>query len=326
MHGRASPPVGNGNRNVMNYAFLYPGQGSQSVGMGKDLFEVFQSARRIFERVDTVLERKLTDLIFSGPTEELTLTKNTQPALFTVEAAITEILAEKGVAPSIVAGHSLGEYGALYAAGVISFDDGLKLVAARGELMASAGIKRPGAMAAIIGMEKERIVELLKTVTAGIVVTANENTPDQTVISGEAPAVKEAGEKLKAAGAKKVVLLPVSGAFHSPLMRAAAEEFSGYLAPVQFHSPKCPVITNVTAKPESDPVALKDLLIKQLIAPVRWVESMKYLATIGSMICVEAGPGSVLRGLARKCSDRLNVIAADTASNISFLLQKSVSV
>lgn len=307
----------------MKYTFLYPGQGSQSVGMGKDLYDSFEVAKQRFDQANEILGRDITSIIFNGPQEELTATQNTQPALFTVEAAITDILAEKEITPVFTAGHSLGEYSALYGAKVLSFEDGLKAVAKRGALMAVAGKNKPGTMAAVIGLSKEQIAEVLKSVSSGIVVPANENTPEQTVISGEIPAVNEACEKLKAAGAKRAMLLPVSGAFHSPLMQSAADEFSAVLDTLSFLSPRCPVITNVTARPESDPNILKSLLVKQLISPVRWVDSIKTLSGLDCGTCIETGPGNVLKGLTKKCSDSLNVVPSDTATNIYSLLTNS---
>lgn len=306
----------------MNYTFLFPGQGSQSIGMGKDLFEQYPVARARFESANSALGRDPIGIIFNGPQELLTATQNTQPALFTVEAAITDILKEHGIAPSYTAGHSLGEYSALYAAEVISFEDGVKLVAARGELMAEAGKTNPGTMAAIIGLDRTAIAEVLKGITSGIVVPANENSPEQTVISGEVVAVNEACEKLKAAGAKRAILLPVSGAFHSPLMQQAANEFLKRLEPVSFKNPKCPVLANVTAKPETDGSVLKQLLLKQLVSPVRWVDTIAAFGSLEIGTCLETGPGSVLKGLVKKCNDAINVVPSDTATNIYSLLEK----
>lgn len=304
----------------MKYTFLFPGQGSQIVGMGKDLYDSFGPARRRMDQANQILGRDLLTIIFSGPQEELTATQNTQPALFTVEAAITDSLAEKGIIPSYTAGHSLGEYSALYAAGVISFEDGLKAVARRGELMASAGKETPGTMAAIIGLQRAAIVEVLKTVTSGIVVTANENTPEQTVISGEIAAVNEACEKLKAAGAKRAMLLPVSGAFHSPLMQKAADMFCSVIDGMNFSDARCPIISNVSAKPESDGATIKQLAKKQLISPVRWVDSIASLSTLDYGTCLETGPKDVLKGLVKKCNETINVVPSDTATNIYSLL------
>ncbi|MFP4164203.1 MAG: ACP S-malonyltransferase [Chitinispirillaceae bacterium] len=307
----------------MKCTLLFPGQGSQSVGMGKDIIEEFPSARAKFEQADTIVGHDLSRIILEGPREELTATQNTQPALFLVEAAITDILLEKGIEPQYTAGHSLGEYSALYAAGFITFEEGLKTVARRGELMSRAGKEAPGTMAAVIGLDREKITSVLESVKSGIVVCANENSPEQTVISGEVEAVNEACSLLKEAGAKRALTLPVSGAFHSPLMQKASEEFSSVLQEVQFSSPRCPVIANVTAKTEDDPAVVKELLVKQLVSPVRWVDSMNTLAQLNPALSAEVGPGSVLRGLARKCSPSLNVVPCNSATNIySMLTQK----
>lgn len=307
----------------MGFTFLFPGQGSQAVGMGKDFYNEFETARKRFDSANEILQRDLLKTIFEGPQEELTATQNTQPALFLVESVIADILNEKGITPSYTAGHSLGEYSALYAAGVLSFSDGLKAVARRGEYMAKAGKATAGTMAAVIGLSKEKIAEVLQKVGSGIVVPANENTPEQTVISGEVPAVNEACTLLKAAGAKRAMLLPVSGAFHSPLMQSAADEFSQVLDTITFSKPRCPVITNVTAKPETDPSLMKSFLVKQLVSPVRWVDSMQALVGLDYGTCCEVGPGSVVKGLAKKCQDSLNVISCDTVTNIYSLLTNS---
>jgi [acyl-carrier-protein] S-malonyltransferase len=300
----------------MSSAFLFPGQGSQKVGMAADFAAVFDSVKQRFELANTILGRDLRKIIFEGPEADLTKTNNTQPALFLVETAIADILTGKGVVPSMTLGHSLGEYSALYAAGVYTFADGLKIVAKRGELMAAAGTSAAGTMAAVIGLSKEKIVAVLATITSGVVVPANENSPDQTVISGAIVAVKEASEKLQAAGAKRVVPLTVSGAFHSPLMQPVADEFARFLEGFNFSKPACPVVTNVTAAAVTDPVELKALLVRQLISPVRWVDSMKYVVDQGVGSAYEIGPGNVLKGLARKCSEALNVISCASVDNI----------
>jgi len=303
-------------------AMLFPGQGSQAVGMGKDFYDNDNNAHNLFDQADEILGRDLTKIIFEGPIEELTQTHNTQPALFVVEAAITSVLSAKGITPVCAAGHSLGEYSALYAAGVISFADGLKLVAARGEAMAEAGRTNPGAMAAVLGMERDKIADVISTIKSGIVVCANENAPEQTVISGEATAVNEACGLLKSSGAKRAMPLPVSGAFHSPLMKPAAEKLTAALESVTFSAPSCPIIANVTAKPETDPALLKDLLVKQLVSPVRWVDSMNALSELSPPHCAEIGPGSVLKGLAKKCVPEMNILSCDGVNNLYSMMEQ----
>jgi [acyl-carrier-protein] S-malonyltransferase len=300
----------------MKATFLFPGQGSQVVGMGADIFERSDIARSRFEQANQILGRDIASLCFNGPEEDLKATQNTQPALFVVEAAICDTLRQNGIEPAYAAGHSLGEYSALYAAGAFSFEDGVRMVAQRGALMAAAGVKKPGTMAAIIGMSVEQISEVLSQISDGIVVPANQNTPQQVVISGEIAAVNKACELLKAAGAKRALPLPVSGAFHSPLMQDAADEFGQFLENIQFTKVRCPIISNVTAQPESNPERLKALLLKQLVSPVRWVDSMITLECVDHGSCLEVGPGAVLKGLVQKCSDKLNIISCGTAENI----------
>jgi len=307
----------------MKYTFLFPGQGSQKVGMAKDFFESSDLAKRRFDECNAILGRDLASIILNGPDEQLTQTQNTQPALFTVESIIADSLKEKGVAPSFCAGHSLGEYSALYSAAVFSFEDGLTIVAKRGSLMAEAGKKTPGTMAAVIGLPKQQIVDALTRGVTGIVVCANENSPDQIVISGEIPAVTQACEVLKKVGAKRAIQLPVSGAFHSPLMAPCAEEFAAFIAPFAFNDPTCPVIANVTAQGETSGEALKLLLVKQLTSPVRWIDSMAFLASSDHGSCIEVGPGNVVSGLARKCDSRLNVIPCGTVENVYSMVSNS---
>ncbi len=300
----------------MNATFLFPGQGAQKVGMGADLQQEFVEARRRFDEANEILGRDIRALCFAGPEEQLKETQNTQPALFTVEAALVDIVVSKGVRAVCAAGHSLGEYAALYAAGVFSFEQGLRLVAKRGELMAAVGKARPGSMAAVIGLSVEKIREVLGTVGSGVVVPANQNTPEQTVISGETAAVNEACELLKQAGAKRAIVLPVSGAFHSPLMQPAADEFAAVLSDVAFAAPRCPVVANVTATPETDGARLRELLVEQLVSPVRWVESVSAIGALEHGACLEVGPGAVIKGLVKACDSGLAVMSCGSAENV----------
>jgi [acyl-carrier-protein] S-malonyltransferase len=288
-------------------AFWFPGQGSQVVGMGKDLFEQSDFAKKRFEEANDILERDLKKIIFEGPEEILKQTQNTQPALFLVESIICDLLKESELFPTYTMGHSLGEYSALYASEVFDFAAGIDLVAKRGELMAWAGGKSKGAMAAILGLEKDKIITTLLEIKNGTVVSANENSPEQTVISGDLAAVESACEALKANGAKRAIMLPVSGAFHSPLMRPAADEFSVYLQDKKFNDAKYTLITNVRAKAETNGKILKSLLIEQLLSPVRWVDCQKELFGTGVANAIEIGPGNVLKVLAKKTIDVFSV-------------------
>lgn len=304
----------------MSFAFQFPGQGSQKVGMGADLFEVTPLADARFAEASEVLGVDLKKIVLEGPEDELKKTEYTQPALFTLESILVDLLAEKGITPAVTMGHSLGEYGALYGAGVIDFSTGVRLVAKRGALMAAAGAESNGGMAAIIGLDKSAIIEVLKSVE-GTVVTANENLPEQTVISGEKSAVESACEKLKAAGAKRAIMLPVSGAFHSPLMKPAADEFGKYLETVEFKDAKCPVITNVTAEGETDGSKLKSLLVDQLLSPVRWVDSLVSLAKTDVTSVVEVGPSAVLKGFMRSFGKEVTVTCCGDAASVNALAE-----
>lgn len=305
----------------MNYVFLFPGQGSQKVGMGRDFNHKFEFAKKRFEEINTILGYDLKTIILEGPESDLVATQNTQPALFTIESIITDLLKEQEISPSVCLGHSLGEYSALYAAGVFSFADGLQIVAKRGKLMAQAGKISPGTMAAIIGLPKYQIDNVLSYIKEGTVVSANENSPQQIVISGDIKAVDMACDDLKKAGAKLCKKLPVSGAFHSPLMEPAAADLAEFLNQIPFRDAHCPVITNVTAKAENKAQILKELLIKQLLSPVRWVESMEWIKeNEENLDCLEVGPGKVLQGLAKKCDLSRTVHSCGTVDNFKSLI------
>jgi len=306
----------------MRTAFLFPGQGSQTVGMGKDIIEQSDFAKKRFEEANDILERDLTKIILEGPEEILKQTQNTQPALFLVESVICDLLKQSGLFPSHTLGHSLGEYSALYASEVFDFATGIDLVAKRGELMAWAGEKSKGAMAAILGMEKDKIISILLDIKNSTVVSANENSPEQLVISGDAACVENACEALKAAGAKRAIMLAVSGAFHSPLMKPAADEFSIYLQDKKFVNAKYPLITNVRAKVETDGETLKSLLVEQLLSPVRWVDCQKELFAAGVGNAIEVGPGNVLKGLAKKTVEEFNVSNCANWENIISIVEQ----
>jgi [acyl-carrier-protein] S-malonyltransferase len=286
---------------------LFPGQGAQVVGMGKVLADEFSPAARLLEEADDILGFSLSKMMFEGPEEDLKFTANTQPALFVTSMMVMELLKERGVQLDMVAGHSLGEYSAICAAGGFSFADGLKLVRVRGELMGSAGEKQPGAMSAVMGMnEEELLAELPAAQEAGVVVAANFNCPGQIVISGSVEGVARAGEILQEQG-KKVVALPVSGAFHSPLMDFAQAGLQEAIANTQFNDLTIPLIANVSASPVQSGAEIQKLLVEQLVSPVRWEQCMKTAVENEASVGLEIGAGRVLMGLMRKITRDVKV-------------------
>lgn len=299
----------------MKTIFLFPGQGSQYVGMGKVLADAHEGCRALLLEADDVLGFKLSALMAEGPEEGIKATQNTQPALYVVSQMAALVLAENGIKPDLAAGHSLGEYSALAAVGAISFADGLRLVRLRGNLMAEAGVRRPGAMAAVLGLETAMLDGVLKDVP-GTVVAANYNCPGQIVVSGEVASVEAAMEVCTAAGAKKVVRLPVSGAFHSPLMEYALEGLRDGLAKSTFVKPSCPVIANVDAVAHDNPAEFAELLAKQLVSPVRWEDSMRFAIAQGVGRGVEAGAGKVLMGLMRSIDRTVAVTPVESVEAV----------
>ncbi len=309
----------------MATAFLFPGQGSQSVGMGYQLYEQHEEARDRFEAANEHLDVDLLALMFGlgsslgDPEEELKQTQITQPALYVHSLAAMAVLDAKGVRPDMVAGHSLGEYSALAAAGALSFEDGLRVVRRRGELMSEAGDRRPGSMAAILGADDANVEAVCEEVSAageGVVQTANYNAPGQVVISGDIDAVDEAAGKIEG----RAVPLPVSGAFHSPLMEYAREGLAEVLETVSIQSPRCPVYLNVTAEPTTDPDEIRQGLMEQLLSPVRWAQTLRRMEEEGATHFFEVGAGQVLQGLVRRTlGDEVNSAGAGTPEEIQAL-------
>lgn len=292
----------------MKKAYIFPGQGSQFSGMGKDIYESNEKAKLLFEKANKILGFNITEIMFSGTDEDLRQTKVTQPAIFIHSLAIVETL--KDFKPDMVAGHSLGEFSALVANGCLSFADGLSLVHKRALAMQRACERQPGTMAAVLGLDDRTVEKICDSVTDEIVVAANYNCPGQLVISGSVKGVEFACELLKAAGAKRALLLPVGGAFHSPLMQPAREELFAAIDKTEFKQPSCPVYQNFTAKAEQHPEKIKANLIAQLTAPVRWTQSVQNMVSDGATQFIEAGPGKVLQGLVKKIHPEAETLSA----------------
>ena len=290
-------------------AYVFPGQGAQFTGMGKDLYETSEEAKTLFEKANDMLGFRITDIMFKGEAEELKLTKVTQPAIFLHSTILAKLLGNR-FQPEMVAGHSLGEISALTAAGVLTFEDGLKLVSKRALAMQAACEAEPSTMAAILGLENEVVEDICEKVK-GIVVAANYNCPGQLVISGTVDAINDACELLKEAGARRALVLPVGGAFHSPLMEPARAELAKAIETTTFNTPICPIYQNVTASAVTVPNEIKENLVAQLTAPVRWTQTMHQMIADGVSGFIEVGPGKVLQGLVKKVDRQMPTESAE---------------
>jgi [acyl-carrier-protein] S-malonyltransferase len=290
-------------------AYLFPGQGSQFPGMGKDLFDRFEMAKEMFQASDEILGFDLSTILLEGSKEDLQQTRVTQPAIY-LHSVISAKVMGGDFQPDALAGHSLGEFSALTAAGAIDFESGLKLVSQRAEAMQKACNQSEGTMAAVLGLE-DQIVEEICQQTSGVVVAANYNCPGQLVISGNVDAIASACEDLKAAGARRALVLPVGGAFHSPLMEPARSELANAIDATNFSAPLCPIYQNTTAQAVNEPKAIQKNLIAQLTAPVRWTQSVNAMIEAGITDFVEVGPGKVLQGLVRKISPEVEISGAE---------------